>query len=358
MNPQMFGDFMPQSTAFEIFGGAHLHWSGLFLSFSILAIFVFIHWMVNRQRYELNHAMVFDFVIYLTLGSFIGSRLGYCLFVDSDIFFQFRETFPYWGVLSPEEGGFSSFGAYVGVLISCMIFTVRFGVSRVYLFDLASMVAPISLFFTRLSSFLTGELFGRAADQNFPYSVRVLNEILYWPAENMGQIAKLNPVFEKADVKLDQFQASLNQYSTNTEAQIQIHQSLSQVIDYLLKHPDEYFEKVFSLLTPRYPIQLIEALTQGALLFLILLMAWNSPRRPGFITALFLILFALSEILLDPYRFQNSLEGGTLFGLSEQIVLALISLILGIAMMLVWNRSEILKTPGWGRLSSVRLHRR
>ncbi len=358
MNPQIFGDLLPQSTAIEILGIAQLHWGGLFLSFSIIAIFVFVHWMVNRQRYELSHSMVFDFIIYLTVGAIVGSRLGYCLFVDSDIFFQFKSAAPYWGVLSPEEGGFSSFGAYVGVLISCMLFTIKFGVSRVYLFDLASIVTPISLFFMRLSSFLTGELFGREADQNFPFSVKVINEILFWPKENLEKIKQLSPIFEKINVRSETLQESLNQYPTNVESQIQIHQYLVQAIDYLIKNPNEYFEKVFPLLKSRYPIQIIEAGVQGALIFLILLMAWSGARRPGFITALFLILFSVSEIVLDPYRFQNSLEGRILFGLSEQVVIAIIGLIIGLLMMLVWNRSEILKTPGWGRLSSVRLHRR
>ncbi len=334
-----------------------LHWSGLALSLSILLCFVLIHWMVQRQRGELTHAHVFDFMIYLTFGAFIGSRLFYCLFLDSEIFFQFRETFPYWGVFETDEGGFSSFGAIVGVLMSTSLFAFKTGVNRPYLFDLSALCAPVVLFLTRVSSFLTGELFGGVAT-DFPIRVRVPNEILYWPIDQFSKLDQIKEMVPIAGIDASDWSNAVEAYNQSKEAQVQMHSYLVRFVDYFTQRPEEYFRSIYPLLQDRYPVQLIEAGIEGFLLFLIVFLAWKSPRRPGVVATIFLIFFSISEFALDQIRYKTHLEAGTLFGIPHQILIAGVFFVIGILMFLVWNRSEILKTPGWGRARSVRIHRR
>jgi phosphatidylglycerol:prolipoprotein diacylglycerol transferase len=335
-----------------------VHWSGLSMSLSIFLSYLLIRWLVYRQKYELSAPLVFDFLIYLSLGSVIGARLGYCLLLDRDIFFQFQDQAPYWGVLSLHHGGFSSFGGFLGGIVACFFFTAKTGISRGYLFDLAAISAPLVVLLTRMAAFFSGEFFGKVAGSQFPYPVKFLNEILYWPTYSLEKIKMLEPIITQLGVDSSQTQTLIDSYGQNESAKAQLHQLLQKVVDQISSLSTSAQAPFFELIEGRYPIQLMEALVQGGFLFVLLLIIWSRPQRPGFIAALFLVLFSISELLLDPLRFHNQVEGGLFFGLTEQTILASLGLLVGLILVLIWNRSEILKTPGWGRISSVRIHRR
>lgn len=350
--------FISDTYLFKISDELGLQWNGLAISLSIICSFLLIKWLVSRQRFELSQKQVFDFIFLAVFGVLIGARVGYCLFIDRELFFQFNHELPYWGVLAINEGGFSSYGAILGGVLACGIYTYQTGISRLYLMDLCAVCAPLALLFSRTANIFTGELFGKVVDASFEVKMKVPQEILYWPFENIEKLKSLNELAGKAGIGADQWKLMTEQYSSSQEVQSSLHSALLQIVQYVSRQPSDYYSMLEPMLAPRFPISLLGAMSEGILLFFILLMAWYRPKRPGFISALFLILFSVVQILIDPLRQQSLLDAKTVFGISEHILLSMVCLALGITGLVIWNRSEILRAPGWGRGQNVKLHRR
>lgn len=100
-----------------------------------------------------------DFVVYATLGTILGGRLGYVLFYAPGYYLSHPlEIVEVW------TGGMSFHGGFLGVVAAMVIFAWRRKLSLWTLFDLAATVAPIGLLFGRLANFINGELWGRPTD--------------------------------------------------------------------------------------------------------------------------------------------------------------------------------------------------
>ena len=55
------------------------------------------------------------------------------------------------------------------MIISIYLFSLKYKISFLYLSDLVSLVAPIGLFFGRISNFINTELYGRVTE--FPFAI-------------------------------------------------------------------------------------------------------------------------------------------------------------------------------------------
>ena len=100
-----------------------------------------------------------DFVVYATLGTILGGRLGYVLFYAPAYYLQNPlEALAVW------SGGMSFHGGFLGVVAAMALSAWRRGIPLWTLFDLAGAVAPIGLFFGRIANFINAELWGRTTD--------------------------------------------------------------------------------------------------------------------------------------------------------------------------------------------------
>ncbi|WP_051242418.1 prolipoprotein diacylglyceryl transferase [Stappia stellulata] len=100
-----------------------------------------------------------DFVVYATVGTILGGRLGYVLFYAPGYYLQNPLD-----ALAVWSGGMSFHGGFLGVVAAMAIFAWRRGIPLWTLFDLAGAVAPIGLFFGRIANFINAELWGRTTD--------------------------------------------------------------------------------------------------------------------------------------------------------------------------------------------------
>lgn len=100
-----------------------------------------------------------DFVVYATIGTILGGRLGYVLFYAPAYYLQNPLD-----ILQVWSGGMSFHGGFLGVVLAMVLFAWRRGIPLWTLFDLAGAVAPIGLFFGRLANFINSELWGRVTD--------------------------------------------------------------------------------------------------------------------------------------------------------------------------------------------------
>ena len=117
-----------------------------------------------------------DLFVWTTFGVIIGGRLGWVLFYGT-LYCGF------WGqglgwcsglplgfltdplrIVEAWKGGMSFHGGLLGVAIALWLFCRRRKLDTLKLGDLASVVAPIGLFFGRIANFINGELWGKVTD--------------------------------------------------------------------------------------------------------------------------------------------------------------------------------------------------
>lgn len=100
-----------------------------------------------------------DLIVFVAFGVILGGRIGYVLFYDFALYIhEPLEALKLW------RGGMSFHGGLIGAALGVALFARSRKLPILPVFDLASAVAPIGLFFGRLANFINGELFGRVSD--------------------------------------------------------------------------------------------------------------------------------------------------------------------------------------------------
>jgi prolipoprotein diacylglyceryltransferase len=95
--------------------------------------------------------------------------------------------------------------------------------------------------------------------------------------------------------------------------------------------------------------KLYQALAEGLFLGLCLLLAWKSPRRPGFIVALFLIIYGGLRIVTELYRLPDAdLAVQRIAGLSRGQWLSVVMIAFGLLCLWISSRQPH-RMGGWGR---------
>lgn len=333
-----------------------VQWYGFSFMLSFFFAYIFIRWMVYRQRFQLQPLQVGDFVMVSFVGALIGARLGYCLLYDPNLFLMFRNEFPYWGPLAISEGGLSSYGGILGLLVASTIFALRLGVSRLYLYDLIAVTAPVTLFFGRLANFINGELIGRVAPEGSHFAVKFPSEILSWPLTAVDKLKSLAPVSETLfKMNSEAWISTVDQMATDENAKQTVAQALVHVVH---SRSTEMVEALTPYLEPRYPVQIYAALAEGLVLFLILFIFWYRPRISGAVSSTFLVLYSMIYFALEQFREPDVHLGLGWLDLTRGQFLSIFAFIIGLVLMFLWGRRETLSVSGWGRGQSVKLHRR
>jgi len=178
-------------------------------------------------------------------------------------------------ILRVWEGGMSSHGGMIGLLLFTFYYAHRHKISWMNLGDNLVVTAPLGLFFGRCANFINGELYGRIT--NLPWAIQFPKELLDHPAEADRAIAMCTHI----DPSL-----------TTPDAIIGAAHGQPQVATALR-----------SILTPRHPSQLYEAFFEGIVLFAILWLVRTRVRQPnGVLTGLFFILYAVFRIIIEYFR--------------------------------------------------------
>lgn len=335
-----------------------IRWYGLSYLAGFACAFFMIAWLANRQRAGLSVQMVNDFITWGAIGTLVGGRLGYVFFYSPDLLWKFKSSFPFWGVLAVNEGGMASHGGMIGIVVAILLFARKYSLNSLYLLDLATVVGPIGVFFGRLANFVNGELVGRPAPEGYKWAVKFPQDILSWPAQSFEKLRDLTPVVEKVGVSSEQWLNSLAEFNANATARNSVYDVLNQIIVAIQNGNTAAKEAIAPLLIGRYPSQIFAAFGEGLFIFLFLFFMWRKPRKPGFITASFLIVYALIRIWDEQFRMPDAHIGYQLFDLTRGQWLSIGMLVIGVVLMLVWTRAGDLKVSGWGRGQSVKLNRK
>lgn len=100
-----------------------------------------------------------DLLIWVTLGTILGGRLGYVVFYNPEFYLAHPGQ-----ILAVWEGGMSFHGGFLGVTIAACIYARKQGINPLSLGDLLGATAPIGLFFGRIANFINSELWGRPTE--------------------------------------------------------------------------------------------------------------------------------------------------------------------------------------------------
>jgi phosphatidylglycerol:prolipoprotein diacylglycerol transferase len=225
----------------------------------------------------LNPTQVDDLVLWVTIGVIVGGRLGSVLFYNTEIITQNPlEIFEIW------KGGMSFHGGVIGVALAIILFARTNKAGLLAVADLVAACQPIGQFFGRIANFINGELWGRHT--HMPWGMVFCNERL---------------------------QDSAGQCPAGDE--------------------------------PRHPSQLYEAALEGVILFLILRYATHRLKwlqRPGAVTGLFMILYALFRTSLEFVREPDANRADLPFGLTMGMILSFPMVLIG-----AWLLLRALKAP-------------
>lgn len=247
-------------------------WYGMAYVMAFVCGYALLAWLSRRGYADLPKAQVGDFITWAALfGVMLGGRLGYVLFYKPEMLAHPLSVVKIW------EGGMSSHGGIIGLVFFTLYYSRKYKISWTNLGDNLCVVAPIGLFFGRCANFINGELYGRPS--NVSWAVLFPKELLETgngaPAENAVALAR------QVDPGMNSIENVIAAAQSNPQMEAILH----------------------SVITPRHPSQIYEALVEGVLLFLILWIVRTKTRQPnGVITGLFLSCYAIGRIIVENFR--------------------------------------------------------
>ncbi len=331
----------PFAIAFDGFVGDLLNGGIRWYGLSYLAGFFIGYLLVRRVLTvgisPLKPAQTADLIVTIAIAIVIGGRLGYVAFYHRDLFFEFTpDSIPWWGVLKINQGGMASHGGMIGGIAGCFFFAWRYKIRAAHLLDLCAFGAPLGLMMGRIANFINGELYGREClpeSPLYPLAVQFPQEIAEtWTPD---QVAALNA----APVTLD-LPPDLNKYQLTDEAVRQVQAGNEAWIAYMAEH-----------LTPRYPSQLFAGLTEGIVVFAVLLLIYRRPVKAGLICGWFCVVYAVMRVINELYRNPDPqfFENGQAPTVTQGQWLSMGLFVVGIVIIFLAKQSKGEKLGGWMR---------
>ena len=229
---------------------------------------IIIGWLLCKKIFIKNsyvNEKFDDYLTFLIIGIIIGGRLGYVIFYNFNFYANnLLDILKIW------EGGMSFHGGLIGIIIVSIFFARKNRQDYFLYLDQVSLVAPIGIFFGRLSNFINSELYGIPTD--LPWAVTFIQ------------------------------------------------------IDNLSRHPS----------------QLYEAISEGIILFLILLYFRNKNflNKPGLISGLFLIFYSIFRFFVEFLRVPDQQLGYLMLNLTMGQIISIIFILIGSVIVIFKNENK------------------
>ncbi len=274
--------------ALRISGDFGIRWYGLAYAVGFLLAWGIMRWFARSRRSPLTVAQAGDLATVLAFAVLVGGRFGHILFYEPNLLVSFGDGFPYWGVLQLQRGGMSSHGGILGIAVAGFWFSRKTRLPLMVIGDLACFVAPFGLGFGRLANWVNGELWGKPLPDSVQasppwWSVKYPEEMLLSNFPHADRLAELASIRSQLGI----------------ENRVPIAEALYQAC---YDHNAAIIAKIAPLLTARYPINFMQATTDGVMLFAVLAIAWIRPRPAGWIFGWFMLTYGVLRIVTEQYR--------------------------------------------------------
>ncbi|MCC6659674.1 MAG: prolipoprotein diacylglyceryl transferase [Phycisphaerales bacterium] len=325
-------------------GGLGIRWYGISYALGFLVGWLLLRWLSRRGATLIPPDRVGDVILYAVVGVVAGGRLGYALFYKPALFWTFSHSAPWWGLLAVNEGGMSSHGGMIGIIIAAWCIArgrtapdgSRSGrVPMLHVLDVLTMIGPAGLFFGRLANFVNGELLGKIValpGQPAPWwAVRFPQEYLEGmepplTPQQQSQLSALVAPFQRAG---DSFEDAMR-----------------RVIE-RLQHGDAAIRaQLEPLVSARHPSQLYQAAAEGLVVGAIVWFIARRPRLPGVVGCWFLISYGVLRVVTELWRLPDS-NLGRPYGLSRGQWLSVLMVAAGLVALTIIKRRGGAKVGGW-----------
>ena len=141
-------------------GNLDIRWYGLMWAVAILIAERVCNYTFSREG--LPPRTLESAFIWIVLGTFIGARVGHCLFYEPETYL----AEPWRIITDIRSGGMASHGAAIGIIFSIWMFTRRNHLPFVWGIDRIAIVTPISGAIIRLGNLFNSEIVGFPTDSD------------------------------------------------------------------------------------------------------------------------------------------------------------------------------------------------
>lgn len=326
-----------------------VRWYGVSYLAGFAMAFIVLRGLARRGLIEVPPHRVADALMWFVGMTLIGGRLGYVVFYQPSLLWTFFGDFPWWGGIAINHGGMASHGAMAGLVFAAWRVSrgwrndqgvVEGRSTTLHIMDAIALASPFGLFFGRCANFINGELLGRIVSppgvEGPWWSVQFPQELTsgHAPPLTTDQLTRLQSLAEQAAP------------GRPLDAQLEI----------LVAKASLFADQLKPLLASRHPSQLYQAAAEGLVLGAIVWLLWALPRRPGFIVAVWLIVYGVLRILTETIRLPDEqFAVGRPLGLSRGQWLSVLMSLCGLAL-LIWRlRTPASPVGGWARPRAIAL---
>ena len=135
-------------------GDIDIRWYGLMWAVAILAAERVCHFTFKHEG--LPPRTVESGFMWIVLGTFIGARVGHCLFYEPEVYIPEP-----WRIITDiRDGGMASHGATIGIILGIFFFVRRNYLPFIWGLDRIAIVAPLSGAIIRLGNLFNSEIVG------------------------------------------------------------------------------------------------------------------------------------------------------------------------------------------------------
>ena len=145
-------------------GDFDIRWYGLMWAVAILVAERICNYTFKREGLP-NHTLESAF-IWIVLGTFVGARVGHCLFYEPETYL----AEPWKIITGIRDGGMASHGATIGIFLGIWFFTKRNHLPFIWGLDRIAIVAPISGAIIRFGNLFNSEIVGY--ETNLPWGFK------------------------------------------------------------------------------------------------------------------------------------------------------------------------------------------
>ena len=318
----------------QIIGANGLRWYSMAYIAGAFSAGPAAFYLIKKGRVFFSKKSVWDIVIYGALGGSLGGRLGFCLFYRQDLFWSFDGSFPFWGLLKAHEGGMSSHGGILGVLLAMWLCSRAHKASFFSLMDLAAIGGAAGIFLGRIANFINGELFGRVIKGKALWGVKFPGELHLWAErapeyqERLLSLKPLLPVLKAMPGQTGvpggyEWESWILKGGESALYQVS---RICGLIAGMAGRP-EVKEALEPLLSLRHPSQLYQSFLGGLAPFLILCFVWRRPRKAGIVSLIWFASYSALRIASEFFRMPDASLGYRLFHLTQGQWLSLTALL-------------------------------
>ncbi|MCB9934607.1 MAG: prolipoprotein diacylglyceryl transferase [Planctomycetes bacterium] len=303
------------------------------LAYSIIFVFAWIMCYVwwKRGSFRVTRRQVLDSILVAVAAIVIGGRLGEAIFYQPEYYFSHP------GRLLTNASGFTIHGMILGVIFAFWFWARWIKRPWFHLLDQTVIFVAFGTPLGRIANFLSADLWGRESD--LPWAVRFPMRGPISRPVVANQQGEMFLVF-RDELPGDKIAYHIEPYTPDQPC---MPLESADYFSYHLGSHDsgiiEYARMVVT--TPRHPSQLYQAITEGVILLLILVLVRARTKTVGQLSAWFLVCYGGLRMVTENFR-QPEPGLGFLLGLTRGQLLSLSMVIGGLVLFWQIRRKPIL----------------